>query len=174
MVDRNGAEIPVEVTGTPIVDDNGKTIGAVIIFRDVSERKVTGEALRRDHDLLQAVVQGTSDIIFLENLEGRFIIINEAGVRTLARPESEIIGKADLEVFDPTTANKMTRARERALQTGEGQAFECRIASEGTERTYLVSTEPCRGRDGASLGVVGIARDITDLKTDRPPAESGK
>ncbi len=165
MIDKYGSELPVEATGTPIVDDTGNTIGTVITFRDVSIQKVTGEALRQHHDLLQAVVEGTSEIIFLKNLEGRFIMINAAGARKLLCPESDIIGKVDYELFEPTAAKKMAQAQDRAISNDKVQTFECVIS----KRTYFVSIEPLRGTDGNPLGVIGIARDVTELKIEWPP-----
>jgi hypothetical protein len=63
----------------------------------------------------------------------------------------------------------MAHAQKRAIETGEVQTFECAIASEGAERTFLVSEGLCRTRTDSPLGVVGIGRDITEVKVDRMP-----
>ena len=169
MVDKMGADAPVELTAAPIVDDPGSTRGIVLVFKEISERKVAEEALEQSHRLLQAVLEGTSDVIFLRNLEGRFIMINAAGARVLGCPETEIIGKTEQELFGPGTASLIARAHEEALATGETQTFECGITSDGVERTYLVSEEVCRSSDGNPVGVIGIARDITEVRIERRP-----
>jgi PAS domain S-box-containing protein len=54
MVDRNGKEFPVELSAAPIMNDAGKFAGAVIVFRDIAQRRQTEETLRTSERLNQA------------------------------------------------------------------------------------------------------------------------
>lgn len=168
LIDKRGAEIPIELTAKPIIDGD-RTLGMVLVFRDITERKVASEALEQNHQLLHLVLEGVQDIIFLKNLDGRFILMNRAGCGLVQRPESEILGKLDSDLYGPGTASLMSQAHERAIETGDVQTFECVMTSDGTERTFLVSEVVCRTRTGSLLGVVGIGRDITEVTVDRMP-----
>lgn len=168
LVDKNGTEVPVELTATPIVEDD-ELLGTLLTFRDISERKLAKEALEQSHRLLHLVLEGLQDIIFLKNLEGRFILMNGFGCRLLQLSESEVLGKSDSEIFAPGTANLMSQAHRRAIDEAETQTFECTISSNGEEHTFLVSEGLCRTQSGAPIGVVGIGRDITNVTVDRRP-----
>jgi PAS domain S-box-containing protein len=169
LIDKDGFEVPIELTTRPIADDLGATSGIVMIFRDVSERKVAKEALEQSHHLLHLVLEGVDDIIFLKNVEGRYILMNRAGCRLLGLPEEDIAGKLDSELYGPGTAQLMARAHERAIEVVTAQTFECVLSAEGNDRCFLVSEGPCRKPSGTLLGVVGIGRDITGVKIDRKP-----
>jgi PAS domain S-box-containing protein len=169
LIDKDGAEVPIELTTRPIADGLGEVSGIVMIFRDVSERKVAKEALEQSHHLLHLVLEGVDDIIFLKNVEGRYILMNRAGCRLLGLPEEDIAGRRDAELYGPGTAQLMARAHERAIEAGTAQTFECVISADGNERSFLVSESPCRKPSGILLGVVGIGRDITGVKVDRQP-----
>ncbi len=53
---KDGTSFPVDYTSTPIRDEQGQLAGAVVTFRDTTERKRAEEALRRAHDELEARV----------------------------------------------------------------------------------------------------------------------
>jgi PAS domain S-box-containing protein len=55
-VDRNGQRVALQVTATPIVDDDGKVIFAVAVFQDISERRRAQHALARLNDELEREV----------------------------------------------------------------------------------------------------------------------
>ena len=53
-------------------------------------------ALPNSYDILQAVIEATPDAIFVKDLEGRYVLINEAFARFLNRSPADIVGKNDL------------------------------------------------------------------------------
>lgn len=54
--------------------------------------------------ILRAMWDQSADPMYVKDLQGRFILINEAGARIIGRNASEIIGKDDSELFPPETA----------------------------------------------------------------------
>lgn len=50
LVTRNGDEIPIDDSAAPIRDEKGNVIGAVLVFRDITERRKSEEALRQSHE----------------------------------------------------------------------------------------------------------------------------
>ncbi|WP_426237560.1 ATP-binding protein [Pararhizobium sp. DWP1-1-3] len=55
LVTKDGREIPIEDSGSPIIGDTGELTGAVVVFRDVSERNRAQERLRKAHQELAHV-----------------------------------------------------------------------------------------------------------------------
>ncbi|WP_428569464.1 MAG: HD domain-containing phosphohydrolase [Solidesulfovibrio sp. DCME] len=56
---RGGAHLPIEQTLSPLVDDRGKTLGTVVVFRDISRRRSTEQALRRSLANLRRTMEET-------------------------------------------------------------------------------------------------------------------
>src|SRR5712691_8422142 len=114
--------------------------------------------------ILHAVVEATPDAFFVKDLDGRYILVNEAAARFIGKSPADIIGKHDLELYDEETARQFIEADRHVLATGEPQAFEGVATGEAGTQAYLVTKGVYRDRDGHILGLFGISHDITELR----------
>jgi PAS domain S-box-containing protein len=57
LIARNGTEVPIDDSAAPIKDDKGNMIGAILVFRDITEREKAEKELRKAHEELEARVQ---------------------------------------------------------------------------------------------------------------------
>ena len=120
--------------------------------------------LRRSTELLEAVIDGATDAIFLKDTEGRFLLFNRAAATFTARRSADVIGKTADDVFGVTAA-KALRERELAvLTTGVAITVEEIIIADGQVRTFLTTRSAHRDEDGKIIGLIGIARNITAMK----------
>lgn len=69
LVRKDGTEAPIDDSGAPIRDGGGKTIGVVLVFRDIIERKHAEEALRIAYDELEIRVQERTSELEEANVE---------------------------------------------------------------------------------------------------------
>ncbi len=120
------------------------------------------QQLQSSHALLQAVVEGTTDAIFVKDRESRFLMINSVGARFLGRPVDELIGKGVEEVFPPEVGIRLRKDDLRIMTEGHTEIYEEVVTGASVTRTNLTMKGPYRGPDGEILGVIGIARDITE------------
>ena len=67
--------------------------GIIVNARDVTERRQAEDELVRSHHLLEAIIEGTTDTIFVKDVDGRCLMINAAGASLLGREKREVIGK---------------------------------------------------------------------------------
>ena len=122
-------------------------------------------AIPNSFDILQAVIEATPDAIFVKDLDGRYVVVNEAAARFVGKSPEEIVGKRDLELYDEATASRFIRDDQRVLATGQAQSFEGMATGEGgAQQAYLVTKGVYRDKDGKILGLFGISHDITELR----------
>jgi PAS domain S-box-containing protein len=121
-------------------------------------------AIPNSFDILQAVIEATPDAIFVKDLDGRYVLVNEAAARFLGKPPAEIVGKHDLELYPAETARGFIEADRQVLATGRAQAFEGIATSALGRQAYLVTKGVYRDKDGRILGLFGISHDITELR----------
>jgi PAS domain S-box-containing protein len=131
---------------------------------DITARKRAEEALQESHSLLNAVVEGTPDAVFVKDREGRYLMINSACARFMGRAVGEVIGKDDTCILTPETAREIMGRDRRVMTAGETETFEETVTAAGVTRTYLTTKGVYRDAQGRVIGLIGIARDITERK----------
>jgi PAS domain S-box-containing protein len=124
----------------------------------------TNESLSRINAILEAVVEGNIDAIFLKDLDGRYLMINHAGAEIMGRDVYEIIGRSDSEIFAPEIAQKIAKDDLRLISGGKVRTFEQVLEVEKKKRTFLTTKMLLNNIDGKVIGLLGIQRDITALK----------
>ena len=63
-------------------------------------------AIPNSYDILQAVIEATPDAIFVKDLNGRYVLVNEAAARFLGKSPADIVGRHDLELYPEETARR--------------------------------------------------------------------
>lgn len=114
--------------------------------------------------LLEAVVNGTTDAVFVKDASGKYLLFNEGAVRLSGRPVGEVLGKDDTFLFDPDSASRVMARDRRILASGQSETAEEELTADDITRTYLATKAPYRDESGAVVGLIGISRDITDRK----------
>jgi PAS domain S-box-containing protein len=121
--------------------------------------------LTNSADLLEAVIQATPDAIFVKDLSGRYVLVNEAFARFIGKSPSDIVGKCDFELYDQDTAQRFVESDAKVMSSGLAQSFDGLATGEGgTTQAYLVTKGVCRDPQGHVIGIYGISHDITELK----------
>jgi two-component system cell cycle sensor histidine kinase/response regulator CckA len=159
---KDGSTFPVEVRLRPFLE--GGRQFAVALARDITERLRTERALVESHSLLNSIVEGTSDAVFVKDLEGRYVMINSAGARLLGKTRSEVIGKDDRALFSADTVQKVLEHDQIAMQLDHARTFEEVLTAAGQTRAYLATKGPLRDARGKVTGLIGISRDVSELK----------
>jgi PAS domain S-box-containing protein len=131
---------------------------------ELAERKQAEQAVRLSHGLLLAVAEGTTDAVYVKDLDGRYLMINQAGAVMLGMTVEEVIGKDDFNVFEPETARATRKRDQKILSSGKAMTFESEDTAAGVTRLFHSTKAPYRDQDGNILGLIGISRDITHNK----------
>ncbi|MFI5304249.1 MAG: PAS domain-containing protein [Nitrospiria bacterium] len=131
---------------------------------EIKRLKNAEEDLRQNHNLLRAIFEGTTDAIYLRDLEGRFLMINSIGASIFGKTPEELIGKALTDLFPLEFVKKTIEADQKTLRTGLTETLEDNIMINGLDHTFLTTTGPIRNHGNRILGIFGISRNITEKK----------
>jgi hypothetical protein len=121
-------------------------------------------ALPNSYQILQAVIDATPDAIFVKDLEGRYVLVNEAAARFLGKSPDEIVGKNDLELYPEEDARQFIEDDRKVLASGQPHAFEGVAHGLAGNQAYHVTKGVYRDKDGNIQGMFGISHDITELR----------
>ena len=122
-------------------------------------------AIPNSYEILQAVIDATPDAIFVKDLDGRYVLVNEAMARFLHKTPDAVVGRNDYELYPAETARRFIEDDRLVLASGEPRAFEGVATVEGgSPQAYLVTKGVCRDSDGRVVGVFGLSHDVTELR----------
>lgn len=154
----DGMEFPVECTITQIELDGLPMFTAFL--RDITGRKRAEEQIR----LLADAVQSTHEMISITDHENRFRFVNHAFLHAYDYTEAEVLGRTPHFLYSPANASGLCeQVFQETLGGGwRGEIVNCR--KDGTELPISLSTSQIKDSHGRILGLVGVARDISDRK----------
>jgi PAS domain S-box-containing protein len=159
----DGRELPILKTVIPI-DLEGERV-LLEAFVDISRMKAAEQALADQRALLASLVDSIPDIVFYKDLDGVYFGCNPAFEAFVGRPRDEIIGRSDIELFEPELAAFFRMNDQRALESGTLKHNDEWITYPNGRRALLDTLKtPYRGPNGELLGVLGISRDVTERK----------
>lgn len=134
----------------------------VSVFSEVLRASLRKIAL--SHNLLNAVVSGTPDLIFVKDLAGRYLLANEALARTAGKDVRDIIGQDDKTIF-PAYADVLMARDKATMRSGLLITREENLSgAQGQPLVMQTTVGPVFDKEGNVLGIFGIARDITQRK----------
>jgi PAS domain S-box-containing protein len=135
--------------------------GLLVHLRDITSERRAQEELRKAHELLRSVIEGSTDAVFTKDLQGRYQLINEVGARAVGLPAGQVVGKSDAELF-PAQIAQATIARDQAvLAHGQTVTYEDVEHTATGTRVWLSTKGPLRDGNGKVIGLFGVSRDIT-------------
>lgn len=162
---RQGVEFPVEITLTYVCSNTGEWI--VGIAQDIRERKALQERLRYERYLLDVLMNTLPDNIYFKDLESRYLLANQAfATRMNCESAIELLGRKDTDFF-PTEFAEQLRAEEiPLLEMGIPVVDRQRRTTfpNGDVDWLLVSKYPIRDSQGKITGLVGISRNVNEVK----------
>lgn len=159
---KDGTEFPLEFSLAAWTAKSKLFITGII--RDISARRHAETALRESEERFRRIMENSPVLIFIKNVEGRYLQISRQFETLFRLTQSEIVGKTDLDVFPPAQA-AMFRANDRkVLESAAPMEFEEVAVYEDGPHTSLVAKFPLLDAEGRCYALCGIATDITDRK----------
>jgi len=143
------------------------------LIRELRSVRAETVALRERGAFLEAVFEAINEVVFVKDRLGRYLIINPAGARLFGESVEEVVGKDAAALFAPETAQQIIETDREIIAEGSTKTFEQIGTAAGVTRSYLTTKGPFRDVEGRVIGVIGIARDITEskmLQTERERA----
>jgi PAS domain S-box-containing protein len=145
-----------------IIKQDGRIFMFSAIIRDVSERDELRARLVKNEETLRQIFDTATDAIFIKDMRGRYTRVNKACATVLGLPLQKMLGKTDFNIFPKEIAKAIKASDQQVIRTGNTVYTD--IAFPGVHRCLHAAKTPLKDGNGAVIGILGIARDITELK----------
>jgi PAS domain S-box-containing protein len=160
---KDGREVIIEASGTPVFDTHGKFKGYRGVTRDITARRQAEEALRKSEEQYRNLVENVNDWIWEQDAAGRFTYSSPKVFDLLGYRPDEIIGLRSIDLMTPENRQKMhDRLMTVFPKSGTLEVLEAEhLHKEGRVVFIEVSGKPVYDLRGNLTGYRGVARDIT-------------
>jgi len=162
--DRDGHYHHIWDRARVIRDESGAVIRLVGSSVDISERKGAEAALQQSNAILRGVLESSNDAIFVRDLTGRYLLVNHAGAEQVGLPKAAISGRRYQEIFDPATVAAIAADDQPVFAQGISLTLEHMSERNGVKRYWHTLKMPLRNAEGAIIGLISSARDLTERK----------
>ena len=176
-VRKDGSRFWAHVVIDPIRNPAGTLIGFAKITRDLTERKLAEESLRRSEVQFRMLVQGVTDYaIYMLDAQGRVSNWNEGARRIKGYTAEEIVGQHFSRFYteEDRAVGMPWRALDIAERTGRFEQEAQRVRKDGTRFWAHVVIDPIRDDMGGIVGFAKITRDITERRETQQALERAR
>lgn len=165
---KDGSPLSVSVCSSPITRD-GRIVGSVIAFNDVTERKNTEKALRESEALFRDTLEHAPIGMALATTDGHFIKANRAMCQIVGYTEEELRAKTLQELTHPDDLGKNLDLLGKSLG-GKLDSYQLEkryVHKDGHFVWVLVTSSVVHDDSGAVRYLIGQIQDITERKRDQ-------
>ena len=158
---RDDSLVAVSLSLSPIRDAANRVMGTSAIARDITERQHTEQRLR----LLARALESTNEMVSVTDTQDRFTFVNAAFLRAYCYTAEQVIGQTPALLQSAATPRSVIADILRQSR-GDGWTGELlNRRSDGTEFVVSLNTSAVRDDRGDIIGLLGVARDITEQRS---------
>lgn len=152
-----------EIHETLIVSGS-EQLGVVGYAMDITDRKTAENTLRSSEALLRNLKEHIPDMVWLKDIDGKYLTCNQAFTDVLGLQEPEIAGRTDHDLVNKDMAELFRITDKTAMEADGPIRYEETLYLEKDGRNIRLETIKTVVRDsaGTATGVLGIARDVTE------------
>jgi len=168
-IDKSGESSWELISKIPILNDEGRINGMVGIAHDITERKNNEKILENERMMLRTLINTIPDLVWLKDPNGAYIICNPEFERLYGARESEIVGRTDYDFVPKELADFFRNNDNEAVKNGKptNNLESLTYADDGHMGIFETIKTPMFDSEGRLLGVLGVARDITEIENSR-------
>jgi PAS domain S-box-containing protein len=165
---KSGNRIWVEQSSV-ILMENDEPQGFQCIIKDITEkRRIEAElkkieSEREEHQSrLQSILDNTPLMIFIKDLNGRYLLANKSYKEAFNFTSKQIIGKTDFDLVPEPDAQRYRDIDEYVMREHKNVEVEETIEQSGISKNLLIVKFPLFDKNNTIYGISGIASDITE------------
>ncbi len=145
-------------------DADARPLRMIGTLKDISERVKVQTALEESESRLRAITDNTRTVIFMKDLQGRYLHVNRQFEYLMRISAADALGKTDYDLFPKVLADAFQANDRQVIQAARPFEMEELVPGPEGMRTYLSVKVPLRDAQGQIYSICGMATDITERK----------
>jgi len=150
--------------GQGIWDEQGNLVRMAGSLQCVADRKCAEDALRRNEQLLNSIINNTRAVIYAKDVSGKYLLINSRYEQLFNLTLEEAREKTTYDLFPKEIADQLRANDIRVQTTARPVEMEEHVPHADGMHTYLSIKVPLFDHTGQVYGTCGVSTDITERK----------
>src|SRR5581483_7471560 len=170
LVSRDGTERPIADSAAPILDDERRILGVVLVFHDVTEQRRAERAIAEQREWFATTLASIGDGVIATDIRGRVAFMNPVAEHLTGYSVADAVDRPCEDVFRivnehtrRTVPNPVARVLAEGIVVGLAN-HTMLIAADGTERPIDDSGAPIRDSSQRIAGAVLVFRDVSERR----------
>ncbi|RUT79303.1 PAS domain S-box protein [Ancylomarina longa] len=166
MICKNGQVVPVELRIHLLMDEPDNPVVLWALVRDISTRKEVIRQIDDERVRLKTLLETVPEMIWLKDRNGIYISCNKNFAEFNSISEDKLIGSSDVQLYNKELADFYYQKDLEVIESKKEIRFVCWAESVTKDKRILTETikTPMYDADGEIIGVLGVSRDISELK----------
>ncbi len=139
-------------------------VDAFLVNRVDIKRRQIEHALKLNEAQLQAILDHTSAMIYIHDLEGKYLLVNKQFEKLFYKKADDIIGRRSHDIFSPILADTFVENAFKVIQTRQPIAVEEIVPDQDGDHIYISNKFPLFDEHGMLYAIGTISTDITEIK----------
>ncbi len=140
-----------------------ETINETLV-QEALERQRLEQKSQENEKLLQAIIDNSLAVIFVKDLQGRYLLVNRRFTEVFHIDKTAVVGRTDHDFFKPEDADAYRAMDQRAIAANGALTEEETAPHDDGLHTYLSVKSPLWDAAGKPYAVFGVSTDITERK----------
>jgi PAS domain S-box-containing protein len=132
--------------------------------QEIASRQQTQKALHKSEKLLQAILDNSTAMIYIKDVDGKYLLTNRHFDELFHIPKAQIVGQTDSDFFPQDQAEALAENHLKVIQTCSPLTVEEVLPQDDGEHTYISLKFPLYNSEGILYAVGTIATDVSDRK----------
>ncbi len=121
-------------------------------------------SFRESEQKLQAVLDNTTALVYVKDLEGRYTLVNHRFEELFKLAKADVIGHTDQELFTPRLAERLSAAHDSVCRSPRSQEIEESLPVADTAQTFLSNRFKLFDDRGRPYAICSVLTDISQIK----------
>ena len=170
LISKEGKRISIDDSAAPIKDKKGNILGAVLVFRDITERRRTENALKESEEKYRTFINNANDTIIISDVDMTIIDTNKKAEQLTGYARKELVGLKFFELFTQVDLDRINKVLKDGILAKSGSINDVSINKKDNSHIPVdINGNLIEYAD--KKAILTILRDITDRKREEQERE---
>ena len=160
----DGTHAWAKTNKVPLRDTDGKIIGVLGSYKDITEHKKAEEELQGQRNLFKMILETTPDMLILKDTNSVYQAVNSSFCKYVGKPMEKVIGKTDYDLFPADEAEMYRRDDAKVMKSLKPLIQDEEATLKEGKQWFHVAKTPVFDNDKKLIGILCSIRDITERK----------